>query len=842
MKHFFIFLFLTTYIFSFDYLKIPNVIQVNQITSFIEEYPRICSLTNGNFIIAWHASTIQTGVCPGSCFYNIYFNIYDPTGNRLTNTAITVNTPNTYKASFPWVVSDGNGGFVISWELTDLSTFNDIYIRKYDSKLNPSPINKLNVTAGTITATSTALNSIDRLKSGNYIVFWWNDYQTYGMWAQLLDPNLNKLGNNFPVPDATGNSATQLFANAVALQNGGFLLAWQSSKWNSGIPDISGKIYDPFGLAVTAEFLVNTGVTAGIQTNPRAAVLKNGTIAITWCDLNINGGDIMVAIFKADGTSAVSAFTANTTTTNAQTGPMIAALNFGGFVVVWESLQTANKNIMLQLFQNTGAKIGGEKLVNTNVLFAMSNPFVAEIPQSNQFIVGWQSSGQIYNNDVWAQIFYKDLGVCKDITYYQGKLQFSINLDFSSVPGSNIIVKTLPTVGQLKDMNGAAIVIGNVYTNTGIYYTTIKQGADSFTYSTNTVDPGCNFSYVPCYTSCAACVTSGTATTNNCTQCDNGYYQKLDLKDGNCYSKTDKVNRYYYDDLVKVFQKCYSSCYECNGKGDSTNHNCRICKIDYFPLIDNSANCYQSTEVVTGYLYDNQTKKFLKCYSACQTCNLLGDDNDHLCLTCARDYYPLIDNNNMCYKSDIVLEGYYFDSTSKTFQRCYQTCKHCSGFGDIRSPNCTECAYGLTSCDGCTKNLYKDQCVDECPKTTIYNAANKTCIECTAEEILFNNACITSCPDSYIHDSNTCFTCKSKGMYIYNKLCVKECPSKTTLNTNTNTCEMECNLGYYSDGIGCIYCADKSQLFYENTCVQNCPGYTTQQGGYCQSDIIPTGT
>ncbi len=83
----------------------------------------------------------------------------------------------------------------------------------------------------------------------------------------------------------------------------------------------------------TSESLV--AQTGANLSEPAAARLADGNTAIAYTDAA--NDDIKLAIVGLDGTVIASGLPANTETAGTQGNPAIAALDTGGFVVVWET-------------------------------------------------------------------------------------------------------------------------------------------------------------------------------------------------------------------------------------------------------------------------------------------------------------------------------------------------------------------------------------------------------------------------------------------------------------------------------------------------------------------------
>jgi hypothetical protein len=339
--------------------------------------------------------------------------------------------------------------------------------------------------------------------------------------------------------------------------------------------------------------------------------------------------------------------------------------------------------------------------------------------------------------------------------------------------------------------------------------------------------------YQKCYSLCQSCsdYPSNPDIDMNCklNSCVKGYFPKIDNMTS-CFR--DAIPGYSFDGTV--YQKCYPLCQSCNGYPTEPNIdmlcNSNSCIAGYYPKIDNTTSCFQDD--LSGYYFDIASKTYMLCYPSCFTCSAGNDDQDHNCTKCNDGFYPLVDKSTSCFKSDFLPNGYYFDNSM--FSKCYNSCKTCSGQGNAITPNCIECADEYPTCTGCSSKTYNGSCVEECPITTIYKEETKECQECLQDQVVFNNNCLTSCPDGYVVDSNVCISCMSKGMYGYKTNCIASCPSNTLLNESINTCEEICQPGVYLKDIGCVSCSSLSKLSYNNQCVDICLDGTQQVGEICQ--------
>ena len=170
------------------------------------------------------------------------------------------------------------------------------------------------------------------------------------------------------------------------------------------------------------------------------------------------------------------------------------------------------------------------------------------------------------------------------------------------------------------------------------------------------------------------------------------------------------------------------------------------------------------------------------CVESCQ--NKKYEENN-ICLNeCKIGYYPKFCESNDCYEYPIICynktpEEYYFDSYSKSYKKCYETCKSCFGEGNEIYNNCTECNNGYLFLND---SLYETNCYNKCEYYYYFNESNK--YKCTSQEICPNNYKLIiakkKCIDNCENDNNY--------KYEYNLTCYINCPEETINEENTYIC------------------------------------------------------
>lgn len=211
-----------------------------------------------------------------------------------------------------------------------------------------------------------------------------------------------------PIPltgDIQVNTTTvdiQRYANVTALNDGGFLVTWTSFGQDGDSAGVYAQRYSATGTAVGGEFRVNT-TTASRQMHSTVTALNDGGFLVTWDSFGQDGNDtgIYAQRYNAAGSAVGGEFRVNATTANNQYHSASAALDDGGFIVTWTSFAQDGNNggIYAQRYNAAGATVGGEFRVNTQTVFEQDFSSVAALNDGG-FLVTWASVGQ--DGPSWA--------------------------------------------------------------------------------------------------------------------------------------------------------------------------------------------------------------------------------------------------------------------------------------------------------------------------------------------------------------------------------------------------------------------------------------------------------
>ncbi|MGX7894896.1 calcium-binding protein [Tsuneonella sp. HG222] len=194
-------------------------------------------------------------------------------------------------------------------------------------------------------------------------------------------------------------------ADVLATSDGGFAITWaqasySSSTGQSGAGDIYLQRFDAQGNARSEPVLVNavpdSGFAPGMSDHtPTVAELGDGSLAIAWVSTRSGSADIYASIFSPTGQPVAQDILVHANTAGSQEQPVVIDLGSGNFLVAWHTNTgpTGENDGELhgQVFDRTGARVGGEFLINTQNAgdqFAVS---AATLANGNAIVV-WESN------------------------------------------------------------------------------------------------------------------------------------------------------------------------------------------------------------------------------------------------------------------------------------------------------------------------------------------------------------------------------------------------------------------------------------------------------------------
>ncbi len=246
----------------------------------------------------------------------------------------------------------------------------------------------------TATAGAQQQPSITKLSTGGFMAVWESNLQDgsgLGVYGQRYNAAGSKAGAEIRINTTTAGAQSQ--PCVAPLAGGAFVVTWTSAGQDGSGTGIYLQRFTAAGAKAGAEFRVNT-TTAGAQSLPAVATLKDGSLVIAWSSAGQDGSGLGVYAQRltAAGAKSGGEFRVNTTVAGAQSDAAIAALTGGGFVAIWDSVGQDGSGLGIygQRYSAAGAKQGAEFRVNTTVAGAQSLPSVAALSNGG-FVAAWES-------------------------------------------------------------------------------------------------------------------------------------------------------------------------------------------------------------------------------------------------------------------------------------------------------------------------------------------------------------------------------------------------------------------------------------------------------------------
>ncbi|MBD8900972.1 calcium-binding protein [Methylobacterium sp. WL19] len=331
-------------------------------------------LNNGNVVAVWQDGSGSTAVLRGQTF--------DTTGARIGREFLVDET--TIGDTLPSIAPLENGGFIVTYQHYASPENQDLYASVFDAAGKYQ---------SRIVSTSFANQyqpDVAQLRNGSESILVWQDLESTN--GDIRAATYNADGTL--KPSFIVNSVVDGVQSHPAI-SAGPLSILPVAVWQSG-NSIKGSLLGPDG-TYGSEFQVNIP-TGDIPMEPDVAYIGAGRFVVTWTSFNQgSGGGIHARLYGVYGGIAqpiASEIFVNSTTFGGD--PTLTPLHNGGFVVSWSETNyfggsgpdTSGSSIHLQAFDGSGAKMGGEAIVNTTTSNSQFDPSVTAL-RDGRVMVTW---------------------------------------------------------------------------------------------------------------------------------------------------------------------------------------------------------------------------------------------------------------------------------------------------------------------------------------------------------------------------------------------------------------------------------------------------------------------
>lgn len=372
-----------------------------QVNSYETGYQRSSAVAAdgvGNFVVVWENDCAYCAV-PG-----IFARRMDSAGVPAgADFQVNVYTTNVARASA--VAADSLGNFVVVWASQTDGLQLGVAGRRFDAAGVPLS-GEFQVNSFTTSEQRSPAVATDG--SGNFVVVWISygqDGDGFGVFGQRFSSSGSPLGLEFQVNSFT--TAPQFVPSVAANAVGDFVVVWPSQAQDGNGWGAFGQRFDAAGVPQGSEFQVNS-YTTGDQLYPKVATDAAGGFVVVWQSVPQDGDNwgVFGQRFDAAGVPQGLEFQVNSTTTNVQYRPAVAADAAGNFVVTWDSkVQDGSfDGIFGRRFSSTGAPWGNDFQINAFTSGGQLFPAVAADGTSD-FVVVWQS----YHDGSYTGVFGRQL-------------------------------------------------------------------------------------------------------------------------------------------------------------------------------------------------------------------------------------------------------------------------------------------------------------------------------------------------------------------------------------------------------------------------------------------------
>jgi hypothetical protein len=299
--------------------------RVNASSGSYETVP-VAAAAGGGFMAAWSGS--------GYSGTAIDVRRYDSAGNP-TGAPFHLNTYITGFQSSPEIAADRDGNFVVVWSSPDQDGHQDgIFGRRLSAA--GVPIGD-EFSVNTYTSGSQGRPRVAMDADGDFVVVWQSygqDGSGFGVFGQRFSAAGVRQGGEFRVNTAT--QGWQRYPSLASDGAGNFVVAWDHPVGYT--VGVYARRYAASGAPLAGEFMV-TGAGTLPQASSAVGQDRAGNFVVTWSKYSLaaDGRDIRGRLFDRSGVALGAEFPVNTFTTDTQAFSSVALGSHGDIVVAWES-------------------------------------------------------------------------------------------------------------------------------------------------------------------------------------------------------------------------------------------------------------------------------------------------------------------------------------------------------------------------------------------------------------------------------------------------------------------------------------------------------------------------
>ena len=231
---------------------------------------------------------------------------------------------------------------------------------------------------------------IAALADGGFVVTWTRDYGEGDLDVLASIHNANGTIRNSVDVESNFDSASR--SQVVGLTNGNWVVVYEKEPAAGGDTEVYFHIYNALGVSVRVATLIDT--IGSINEDVQIVALQDGGFAVAYADngWGLSGTEITLRIFNADGSTRSEYLRVNTDTIGDEYNPRLTTLSNGYIVVGWNDDLT----LTYQAFTPNGVPVGANwdaaTLVYEAEIAGLANGLIA-----NNF-TSFALPGQIYTS------------------------------------------------------------------------------------------------------------------------------------------------------------------------------------------------------------------------------------------------------------------------------------------------------------------------------------------------------------------------------------------------------------------------------------------------------------
>jgi Ca2+-binding RTX toxin-like protein len=348
--------------------------RVNTDPQFNQSMPVTATLADGSVVVVW----TDSGSAPQA---TLSYQHFDSQGNLIGGETTFAGNVALYEPASVAKLTDG--GFVVSWQTYD----GNIHLQRFDAN-GAAASGETQVNPNLVPLQHQDNEAVTGLADGGWIVTWRSEsdstsgsaYQT--IFSQQYDASGHPVGQqpliveSMPVP--MGN------ASVTSLLSGGYVVAWDHDG------EILQRRYDAGGQP-SGDGSPQVVASSGGDPAYVAALADGGWLVL------YSGASFSVYAQRYDSTGHAmgdATLVAPKAGQGFYEGATATGLAGGGYVITWQTTGSSDAvDIHAQRFDASGARAGGEFVVNTETQYGQITPAVTAL-QDGGFMITWSSAMQ----------------------------------------------------------------------------------------------------------------------------------------------------------------------------------------------------------------------------------------------------------------------------------------------------------------------------------------------------------------------------------------------------------------------------------------------------------------